>query len=235
MTSPRIPRLRRMTVSIRFVRGEHASFLYELGARPTITDVSTQIFASVLALSMDTPAYAKVLDWVQASFTKVVWKNQPTLSYVEVTIRTSRSWVPSNFEVYSLEMCQAPEFIRGRFTVRYGDPLTPGDTIGSHVTPTDGDAAHAARDGVQVQVLWGDDPHAHLGDGDISTVEPPVLPPFRQIFETFATGSDLGWGGSLAPEHPKCGSRAWGSPPPGTLAIGHTTEGGRGSIRRGGV
>ena len=45
--------------------------MYELMARPTTTEVSPQLFASVLALSLGTPVYANALDWVQASFTKV--------------------------------------------------------------------------------------------------------------------------------------------------------------------
>ena len=69
--------------------------LYEMGAHRTIAEVAPQLFASVLALSLHTPMYANVLDRVQASFTKVVWKNHPTLSYIEGTIWNSRSWVLS--------------------------------------------------------------------------------------------------------------------------------------------
>ena len=85
--------------------------MYELWARPTIAKVAPQLFASVLTLSLHTPVYANVVDWVQASFTKVVWKNHPTLSYLEGPIRTSRYWLPSDFEINSLEGCQASEFI----------------------------------------------------------------------------------------------------------------------------
>ena len=70
--------------------------------------------------------YVNVLNWVQAYFTKVVWKNHTT-SYLEVTIQTSWSWVASDVRGNSLEGRQASEFIRGRFPGRYGAPLT-GDT-----------------------------------------------------------------------------------------------------------
>ena len=64
--------------------------MYELMSRPTTAEVSPQLFASVLALSLHTPVYVNVLDWVQATFTKLVWKNHPTLSYLRVPIRNSR-------------------------------------------------------------------------------------------------------------------------------------------------
>ena len=99
--------------------------LYELGARPTIAQFAPHLFASVLDLSLENPVYTNVLDWAQASFTNVVWKNHPTLSYLEVPIQTSRSWVPSDFEVNSLDGRQASEFIRGRFPGHYGAPLDP--------------------------------------------------------------------------------------------------------------
>ena len=74
------------------------------------------------------PAYGNVLDWVHASFTKVVWKNHPSLSFIEVLIRTSWSWKASNFAANSPEDQQVLEFIRGRFLGRYGAPLAPEDT-----------------------------------------------------------------------------------------------------------
>ena len=85
--------------------------LYELGVRPTITEVYPKLFASVLSLSLHTPVYDNVLDWFQGSFTKVVWKNHLTLSYLEGPIRTSWYWVPSYFEVNSLEGIQSSKFI----------------------------------------------------------------------------------------------------------------------------
>ena len=166
--------------------------LYKLGERLTIAKVSPQLFASVLALSLDTPAYANVLDWVQASFNKVFRKNPPTLSYLEGPIWTSWSWVPSYFEVNSLEGRQESEFIRGRLPGCYGAPLAPGDTTSARAAPTSEASTHAARDGAHAQVLWGNDPRAHLGDNDIRTRYPPVLSPFRQGFETFAAISDSG-------------------------------------------
>ena len=45
--------------------------LYDLGENPTIAEVAPQIFASALALSIHNPLYRNVLDWVQATFTKV--------------------------------------------------------------------------------------------------------------------------------------------------------------------
>ena len=62
-----------------------------MGSCPTIAEVTPQLFTSVLALSLHTPVYVNVLDWVQANFTKVVWKNHPTLSYLRGPIWTSRS------------------------------------------------------------------------------------------------------------------------------------------------
>ena len=85
--------------------------LYKLGTRPTISKFAPQLFISVLDLTLDTPAYTNFLDWVQASFTKVVWRNHPSLSFLEVPIRTSRSWMASDFEVNLLEGRQAAEFI----------------------------------------------------------------------------------------------------------------------------
>ena len=190
--------------------------LYDLGAHPTISEVAPKLLVSVLALSMHTPVYANVLNWVQANFIKVVWKKHPTLSYLGGPIWTSQSWVPSDFEANSLEGRQASEFIRGQFPGRYGAPHT-GDTTSSRVATTVEAATHAAHDGVQVRVLWGDDPFAHLDDGTVPTREPPVLSPFWQGFETFAAGSDSGWGGSPAPENSNHGPRAWGSPPPRRL------------------
>ena len=163
--------------------------MYELMARPTTAEVSPQLFASVLALSLHTPVYVNVLDWVQANFTKVLRKNQPTLSYLKGPIRNSRSWVLSEFEVNSLKGRQASDFIRGRFQGRYSTPHN-GDTTNSRAATTVEATAHAARDRVQVRVLWGNEPCDHLDDGDVPTREPPVLSPFLQGFETFAAGYD---------------------------------------------
>ena len=69
---------------------------------PTIAKVAPQIFASALALSIQNPLYGNVLDWVQATFTKVVWKSHTT-SYLDSHIRTSWSWVASDFEGKYLE------------------------------------------------------------------------------------------------------------------------------------
>ena len=54
------------------------------------------------------------------------------------------------------------------FPGRYGAPHT-GYTTGAHVTTTAEAAAHADRDGVQAQVLWGNDPRAHLRENDVTT------------------------------------------------------------------
>ena len=91
--------------------------------------------------------YGNVLDWVQVTFTKVVWKSHNT-SYLDGPIRTSRSWVALDFEGNSLEVRQASEFIRGRFPGRYGAPLT-GDTSTVRATTTAEAAAKAAQDSVQ--------------------------------------------------------------------------------------
>ena len=76
--------------------------LYDLGKHPTIAEVAHHLFASALDLSLQNPLYRNVLDWVQATFTKVVWKSHTT-SYLDSPIRTSRSWVASDFEGNSLE------------------------------------------------------------------------------------------------------------------------------------
>ena len=104
-----------------FLPSELVSGLYDLGGHPTIADVSPQLFASALALSIKNTLYGNVLDWVQATFTKVVWKSHTT-SYLDGPIRTSRSWVASDFGGNSLEGRQASKFIRGRFPGRYGAP-----------------------------------------------------------------------------------------------------------------
>ena len=75
---------------------------------------------------MYNPLYGNVLNWVQATFTKGVWKSHTT-SYLDGPIRTSWSYVASDFEGNSLEGCQASKFIRARFPGHYGAPLT-GDT-----------------------------------------------------------------------------------------------------------
>ena len=95
--------------------------------------------------------YRNVLDWFQATFTKVVW-NSHTTSYLDGPIRASRSWVASDFEGNSLEGRQASEFIRGRFQGRYGAPLT-GDSSIVRAAATAEAAANAAQDGVQACVL----------------------------------------------------------------------------------
>ena len=56
-----------------------------------------QIFVSALALTKDTLAYENVLDWVQDLFTKMVWRNQTSLYFLEGLIRNSRSWGASDF------------------------------------------------------------------------------------------------------------------------------------------
>ena len=47
-----------------FLPLEIVGALYELGARPTITEVAPQLFASALALTKYTPAYENILNWV---------------------------------------------------------------------------------------------------------------------------------------------------------------------------
>ena len=216
----------------RFLLSELVGALYELGARPTIAEVAPQLFVSILTLTKDTPAYENVLDWVQASFTKLVWRNYPSLSFREGPIRTSRSWGASDFEANLQDGRQAAEFIRGRFPSRYGAPLAPVDTTSARVTPMAKASIHAARDGVEAQTLWGDDLRAHLGDAgaDNGARVPPVFTPFGRVaVGAFVTGSGSGWGGSLATERTNRGSRAWGSAPLGA-AVGseRTTVGGGG-------
>ena len=55
-----------------FLPSELVGGLYDLGEHPSIAEVSPQIFASALALLLQNPLYGNVLDWVQATFTKVV-------------------------------------------------------------------------------------------------------------------------------------------------------------------
>ena len=123
------------------------------------------------------PLYGNVLAWVQATFTKVVWKSHTT-SYLDGHIRTSRSWVASDFEGNSLEVQQALEFIRGSFPCCYGAPFT-GDTSIARSATTAEAAANAAQDGVQSCVLWGEDPKAHLDDGFLTAQDLLVSSPFR--------------------------------------------------------
>ena len=54
-----------------FLPSELVVGLYDLGEHPTIAEVSPQLFASSLALSIQNPLYGNVLDWVQATFTRV--------------------------------------------------------------------------------------------------------------------------------------------------------------------
>ena len=102
--------------------------------------------------------------------------------FLEGPIRTSWSWGASDFEANLQEGQQAAEFIQGRFPGRYGAPLTPANTMSACVAPTAKAASHAARNGVEARVLWGDDPRAHLGDAgsDTGMRAPPVLTPFRK-------------------------------------------------------
>ena len=55
-----------------FSPSELVRALYDLGDQLTIPEVAPQLFTSVLALGKDTPTYRNVLNWVQASFTKLV-------------------------------------------------------------------------------------------------------------------------------------------------------------------
>ena len=82
------------------------------------------------------------------------------------------------------------ELIWGRFPGLYVAPLVPEDTISNHVV-------HAAQDGVEAQVLWGNNSRAHLGDAGAETRarEPLVLTPFgKASIGAFAVVSGLGWG-----------------------------------------
>ena len=88
--------------------------------------------------------YRNVLNWFQASFTKVVWKNNPTLSFWEVPIRTSWSWESSNLAANFAEGRQVTEFIQGQFLGRYGAPLALTDTTSARVVSTD-EAAPSTR------------------------------------------------------------------------------------------
>ena len=90
------------------------------------------------------PLYSNVLDWVQATFTKVVWKSHTT-SYLDGPIQISRSWVASDFEGNSLEVRQASEFIRGRFPGRYGAPISRDISIACAATTVEA-AANVAHD-----------------------------------------------------------------------------------------
>ena len=159
----------------------------------------------------------------------MVWKSHTT-SYLDSSIRKSRSWVASDFEGNSLECRQASEFIRGSFEGRYGAPLT-GDTYNAPAATTAEAAANAAQDGVQARVLWGEDTEAHLDDGFLTAQDLPVPSPFWPGYKAYATGSDSGWGGT--PEtYSNRGEGAWGSPPPGASnrdtpgRAGHPSGGG---------
>ena len=77
----------------------------------------------------------------------MVWKSHTT-SYLDSLIRTSWSWVASDFEGNSLEGRQASNFTRWRFPGRCGALLT-GDTSTAHANTTAEAAANAAQDGVQ--------------------------------------------------------------------------------------
>ena len=79
--------------------------------------------------------------------------------------------------------------------------------------------------GVPAQVLWGEDPKAHLNDVFLMARDLSVPSPFRPGYEAYATGSDSGWGGSPAPDS-NHGQGAWGLPPPG--ASDRDTLGGAG-------
>ena len=102
-------------------------------------------------MSIQNPLYGNILDWFQATFTKVVWKSHTT-PYLDGPIRTSWSWVASDFEGKYLEGRQYSEFIRGRSPGRYGASLT-GDTSNTCAVTTAEAAANAAQDGVQACVL----------------------------------------------------------------------------------
>ena len=215
-TSPRTPQLKRMMAHWILARGvcflpfELVVGLYDLREHPTIAEVVPQIFACAFALSINNPLYGNILDWVQATFTKVVWKSHTTL-YLDGPIRISWSWVVLDFQGDSLEGLQASEFIRGRFPGRYGVPLT-GDTSIARAPTTLEAAANADQDGVQSHVLWGEEPEAHLDNGFLTAQDLPVPSPFRPGYEAYAMVSDLGCGGSPAPDS-NCGQGAWGSPP----------------------
>ena len=212
--------------------------LYEMGARPNIAKVTPKIFASALALTKDTPMYKNALNWVKASFTKVVWRNHPSLSFFEVPIRTSRSWGASNFEANSQEGRQAAEFIWSRFPGHYGTPLSPADSTISCVSPMAEATAQADCDGVEARVLWGKDPHAHLGNAGANTRarEPPIHTSFgKATAGAFTSGSGLGWGGFPGTERNNRVSRAWGLLPPGALVGTKRTTVGEGAESVGAV
>ena len=61
-----------------FLPSDLVGGLYDLGEHPTIAEVTPQLFASALALSIHNNLYGNVLNWVQATFTKVVWKSHTT-------------------------------------------------------------------------------------------------------------------------------------------------------------
>ena len=140
------------TRGVCFLSSKLVKGIYDLGEHLTIAKVASQIFASALALSLQSPLYVNILDWVQATFPKVIWKSHTT-SYIDGPIRKIRSWLTSDFEGNSLEGRQASKFIRGSFTGRYGAPLT-GDNSTARAATTTKAAANAAQDGVQARFLW---------------------------------------------------------------------------------
>ena len=93
-------------------------------------------------------------------------------------------------------------------------PPLAGDTSIVHADTTTEAAANAAQDGVQARVLWGEDPKAHLDNGFLTAQDLPFPSPFRPGYEAYATGSDLGWGDSPAPDSNR-DQGVRGSPPPG--------------------
>ena len=94
--------------------------------------------------------YRNYLDWFQISFTKVVWKKHPSLSFWYVPIQTSWSWKAPNFAANLLEGRQAAEFIQDHLPGRYDVPLSPVETTSSRVSSMAEAAAHTACDGVGV-------------------------------------------------------------------------------------
>ena len=145
------------------------------------------------------PAYGNALDWVHASFAKVVQKNHSTLSFRWGLIQTSCLWEASDFYANSPGGRQAAEFIQVRFLGHYGAPLAQADTASARVAPTDKAAAHAARDSVGARVVWGDDPRDQLRDAgeDAGARAPPVFTPFGQAaVRACALVSGSSWRGS---------------------------------------
>ena len=110
-------------------------------------------------------------------------------------------------------------------------PPRPADTMSARAAPTAKAAPHTAHYGVGAQVVWGKNPHAHLGNASTyaGARAPPFLTPFGwAAVGACASGSGLGWGGAPTTRRSSRVTRVWGSPPLGAADRTECTSVGRG-------